>query len=194
MPLQLARAGSREQGCSSPDGPFQALLPEARVNLDLCMFMGFHLLGGLPDFWWCPPLCDLPLARNLIMLPLPQIPTLGHVAGACLPVTGLGVDSQGCLLCLDHTPSYLLNSQFCSLQTWAPVLYRASRSDMVTDGPCGLLSAFCLQDPSLYLLSVQTHHTGKGITPLFHRYFPSACSGQNKGPCSPGADALPGEG
>lgn len=95
MALHLARAGSREQGCSSPDSRLQALLPEARVNLDLCMFVGFHLLGVLPDFWWCPPLCDLPLACNPNMLPLPQIPSLGHVAGAGLPVMGLGVDFRG---------------------------------------------------------------------------------------------------
>lgn len=45
----------------------------------------------------------------------------------------------------------------------------------MTDGPCGLLSAVCPQDSSPFLLRVQTHHTGKGITPVFHRYFLSAC-------------------
>lgn len=90
-----ASGQSREQraGLLLPRKPTPGPASRGQAKLDLCIFMGSHLLGGLPDFWWCSPLCDLPLACNPNMLPFPQIPTLGHVAGAGLPIMGLGVDS-----------------------------------------------------------------------------------------------------
>lgn len=98
---------------------------------------------------------------------------------------GLGNGLLGCLLCLELKPGCLVNNQVHPLKTWTPVPSQASSSDQaVKDGPSGLLSALCPQHPSLlFLLRVQTHHTGKGITALSHRYLLSAycvsrpCSG-----------------
>lgn len=101
----------REQGCSS----LPRLLTPGSASQgqgEPSVFMGFHPLRGVMDFRRHPPLFDLLFACSPNVLPLPQISSLGHMAGVGFPVVGRTWDGlpTGCFLCLEHTPGYLLSS------------------------------------------------------------------------------------
>lgn len=97
-----------EQGCCSlPRWPTPGPASQGQHEPDLCVFMGFHQLGGLTDFRQHPSLYDLPLACNPDMLPVPQSPTLRPCGWSVSPCGGKGLGNGlpvECLLCLE---SYL---------------------------------------------------------------------------------------
>lgn len=114
----------------------------------------------------------MPLDYSQNLLLLPQIPSLGHLAGWAFlwrgGPGGVGRIPRGRPLCLEHIPGYSLKSQIQALLGPQFLLRPQGRTCRQRGPGLGALSALC---PS----SGQTHPFGNGITPLSHRYFLCAC-------------------
>ena len=93
----------------SPHSQLQALLPQARVAPDLCLFVGFHPSWELASLWQHTP-CVMYLWPRFTATCSNSPPRLrgGRAWGSGL--------TAGHLLCLEQMPGYLLNSQTQTLK------------------------------------------------------------------------------